>query len=241
MSPEQAAGETLDGRSDLFALGVTMWEALALRPLLPRGDPASTLLALSKCAFGRPSAFQRDTPPELENIVMRALARNPADRYATGEAMARELRELVHTVSPGFGRSGLVDFLDWLRPDGSRRSLLGPPTLLTSAHRVREAPAEPRRRPRWLVWVGAPAVGLIAGAACFAVLDLAFPRNVAPAASYSPPVTVPSPTPTPTPTATPVPSPTPTPVQTPPPVPPPSPGNNQLIGGPEPAKPDGGL
>jgi serine/threonine protein kinase len=170
MSPEQAAGATLDGRSDLFALGVTLWEALTLKPLLPRGDAARILEALSTCDFPLPSSIRRDVPPELEEIVMQSLAHDREDRFSDGETMARALRAFVHTAAPGFGRHDLVEYLDWLHPNASRPSGLGPPQPPQLVHTARYQPTrQPQKAPiwPWLVLATAPILGLMMGGAAF--------------------------------------------------------------------------
>ena len=202
MSPEQAAGDPLDGRSDLFALGVTLWEALTLKPLLPRGDPARTLEVLSTCEFPRVTDLAPDVHPELAEVVTHALARSRDDRYPDGEAMARRLRAYVHHSSPGFGRHDLVEYLDWLRPDGSRPSTLGPP------HPVPVPPTSPPGQPDqrasrarrlwpWLALAAAPLLGIAAGAGTFAALHLLLGYEPAPQVpAPAPPVpTVTAPTP----------------------------------------------
>jgi len=125
MSPEQAGGKVLDGRSDLFSAGIVLWEALTLEPMLPRDDASKALEMLSRGAMPRPSSRRSDTPKELEGIVMQALAQAPEDRFATGDAMARALRSFHHRTAPGFGRQELAELLEWLGPDGSRRSTPG--------------------------------------------------------------------------------------------------------------------
>ncbi len=91
MAPEQARGEELDRRADLWSLGVVLWEAVTGSRLFKGVNEAATLnLTLSE-DVSSPSIRRPDLPPELETILMRALKRNPADRYATAAAMRDDL------------------------------------------------------------------------------------------------------------------------------------------------------
>jgi hypothetical protein len=93
MSPEQALAKPLDARSDIFSLGLVLWELLAGRPAL-RGQ--SDLLVLQALTTGRiepPSTSRDGIPRLLESIIMRALARNPDLRFLTMSAFADELLE----------------------------------------------------------------------------------------------------------------------------------------------------
>jgi hypothetical protein len=91
MSPEQVSGAPLDGRSDLYALGVVAFQVLSGR--LPWGGLAApaVLVALTT----RPAPFLREVapqlPPALASVVARCLATRPEDRFATGEALADAL------------------------------------------------------------------------------------------------------------------------------------------------------
>jgi eukaryotic-like serine/threonine-protein kinase len=179
MSPEQASGTKLDGRSDMFALGVTLWEALTLRPLLPRDQAVKAIEMLGTCNFAPPRAYARDVPPELEEIVMHALSRDREARYADCEAMARGLRAFVHTYAPGFGRHDLVEYLEWLDPEGGRPSGVGPPVPppapMSSLRSGRGAQGRKRGSPLpWIALAAAPFLGLGCGVAAFAGLSLLF-------------------------------------------------------------------
>lgn len=171
MSPEQASGEPLDARSDLFALGVTLWEALTLKPLLPRGDAVKTIEVLAKCDFPRPSELRADVPPALEEIVMRSLAHDRDARYEDGEEMARALRAFVHLASPGFGRPDLVEYLEWIRPGESRPSGLGPPMPPPAPPSMsRTTGKQEAKKPLlwpWIVLAASPVIGILLGAATF--------------------------------------------------------------------------
>jgi len=102
MSPEQARGEKVDRRSDVYALGVMLWEILTGRPL-HGGLGGEALLDIVRSGFVEPpSSYARDIPPELEAIAMKALAPRREDRFATardlGNAIARAImakQELV--------------------------------------------------------------------------------------------------------------------------------------------------
>jgi serine/threonine protein kinase len=94
MAPEQAAGKPLDARSDLFALGLVLYELVTgVRPL-KRDSELATLQAALECKIDPPSAVA-EVPPELDDIVMRALAKAPDDRYADAREMQRALEQFL--------------------------------------------------------------------------------------------------------------------------------------------------
>ena len=115
MAPEQLSDESADARSDLFSLGVILYYMLTgHRPF--QGN--STTTVCFKLINHEPpcvSAFEPKFPPELDRIVSRAIAKNPADRYQTGSAMAAELqilREkygLVRNISEPGGTGGVAE------------------------------------------------------------------------------------------------------------------------------------
>ena len=103
MSPEQGAGEReLDGRTDVYSLGVVLYEMLAGEP--PFTAPtAQAILARRFTEAPRPIHTVRDTvPQELEQIVMRALARLPADRFATAGSFVEALDTAWRSTGRGF-------------------------------------------------------------------------------------------------------------------------------------------
>ena len=81
MSPEQARGEQLDRRSDLFSLGVVLYELTTGRALFRRGTPLASLRAVQDEPIPPPSQVAADYPAVLERVCLRALARKRDDRY----------------------------------------------------------------------------------------------------------------------------------------------------------------
>jgi serine/threonine protein kinase len=106
MSPEQANGQSLDGRSDLFAVGVMLWEMLCGRRLFVGEDTRATLAAVLFGQIPRPRSMRSDIPKDLEKVVMKLLERDLPARYATAEDAIHDLLEC--TDAPKAGRELLM-------------------------------------------------------------------------------------------------------------------------------------
>jgi serine/threonine protein kinase len=95
MAPEQAQGKEVDRRADVFSLGVSLYESLTnVRPFARENDLA-VLNALLQSDFMPPSSLRRDISPELEEVVLKALALRPEDRYATAADFADAIEHNV--------------------------------------------------------------------------------------------------------------------------------------------------
>ncbi|HMG19822.1 MAG TPA: protein kinase, partial [Kofleriaceae bacterium] len=90
-APEKLRGGGSDRRSDVFALGVMLWEVLAHERLFDGGDDGAIARAVHEAVFRPPSELNANVPAELDAICKRALARDPAERYPTAKIMAAEI------------------------------------------------------------------------------------------------------------------------------------------------------
>ena len=100
MSPEQVAGRALDRRSDVFALGVVLYEVATARRLFRRDNKLQAMKAVSDADIPAPSALVSGFPGALETIITRALARHRDQRFSTASEMRRELTTFVRTADP---------------------------------------------------------------------------------------------------------------------------------------------
>lgn len=98
MSPEQCMGKPLDRRSDVFALGVLLWELTTGRRLFKRGSEMLTFKAICEQRTARPSETMQGYPPELERVCMKALSRRREDRYQSALEMRRDLLGVARTL-----------------------------------------------------------------------------------------------------------------------------------------------
>jgi serine/threonine protein kinase/tetratricopeptide (TPR) repeat protein len=97
MSPEQARGEKVDRRSDIFSLGIILHELLSGRQLYTReeGKDKEMLEVVRAGLVEAPSVFVRGVPPELEAITMRALSRDPDNRFQTARDFASAITRVL--------------------------------------------------------------------------------------------------------------------------------------------------
>jgi hypothetical protein len=109
MSPEQANGQPLDGRSDLFAVGVMLWEMLTGQRLFVGQTTQEVLARMLFAPIAWPRQVRPDVPVDLERVAMRLLERNLLARYATAEDAIADL--LACKDAPRAGRDELIAIL----------------------------------------------------------------------------------------------------------------------------------
>jgi eukaryotic-like serine/threonine-protein kinase len=95
MAPEQARGEAVDSRTDLFALGITLWELLTGARLFDGDSDVAVLRAVQDRQILSPSAVNRTVDPALAEVVMTVLQRDPARRFQTATELERRLLTYV--------------------------------------------------------------------------------------------------------------------------------------------------
>jgi serine/threonine-protein kinase len=120
-SPEQAQGEEVDARTDVWASGIVLYEMLCGR-LPVEGPPQVVMPRLIRGQFTRPSAWRPELSAQLDAIVMRALAVKREERYESCHAFGEALTEFLYASSPRFSSMTLSHFVQELfREDLSRQ------------------------------------------------------------------------------------------------------------------------
>lgn len=102
MSPEQADGMPIDLRTDIFSLGIVLWELLANDRLFTSSSEAAILRKIRECQIPSIRKINPSVPPELERIVNKALAKDKSLRYQTAAALHRDLNRFLNTQYPEF-------------------------------------------------------------------------------------------------------------------------------------------
>jgi hypothetical protein len=95
MSPEQAKGSPIDRRSDVFALGIVLWELVTSQRLFKAENDLATIQRIINSETQPPTELREDCPPELETIILKALAVDVNERYQTAEELQLDLEELA--------------------------------------------------------------------------------------------------------------------------------------------------
>ncbi|MFH1263254.1 MAG: serine/threonine-protein kinase [Pseudomonadota bacterium] len=102
MSPEQTrSGETIDGRSDLYSLGIIFWELLTGERLYVAGSVPEALAMIRKSVVRPPSALRNAVPAKLDDVALRALTSEARERYQKGEDFVDAVNEFLGRFAPG--------------------------------------------------------------------------------------------------------------------------------------------
>jgi len=114
MSPEQCVGEAVDRRSDVFSLGIVLYELVTVRRLFKGENDFLTMASLVLGHVPPPSKYRTDLPAELEEIILKALANKPHDRFATADEMRLALENVAAMLGLRTSSTTLADYVKQL-------------------------------------------------------------------------------------------------------------------------------
>lgn len=136
MSPEQSWGDPVDQRTDIFSAGVVLYEALTGGSLYVETNPVKLLQLVRKAEIPPPSTIRREIPARLDELVMRALAPRPADRYQSAREFNHALASYLSQHAPDYGAAALGTLVQRvLGPDGVREQPRAPREQAASMNR----------------------------------------------------------------------------------------------------------
>lgn len=116
MSPEQSFGDPLDHRSDLFSVGVVLYELLTSKRLFLQDNEQATIDAVRRCKVPPLIQVRPDAPPELSDLLKKVLSIDPRDRYKDTPSMADDLARVLKIHFPTSSRMSVKNFLNQLFP-----------------------------------------------------------------------------------------------------------------------------
>lgn len=119
MSPEQAYGKPLDGRSDVFGLGTVFWEILCTERLFKRDNETETLQAVVGAEINPPSMLDRAVPKTLDPVVLKALSRELPGRYQSAAEFQKAIESWLSRQRLPATNAHLASFMKQLFPDES--------------------------------------------------------------------------------------------------------------------------
>ncbi|PYQ74093.1 MAG: hypothetical protein DMG04_11650 [Acidobacteria bacterium] len=125
MSPEQALGEAVDQRTDIFSLGIVMFEMLTGKPPFSGATATALSLQIVQAPAPAPSSINKSLPKEFDGIVLKALAKSLNQRYESAAVMAAELRALAAVLDVRSGTSEPADLAVGLPRAASSSSARG--------------------------------------------------------------------------------------------------------------------
>lgn len=165
MAPEQAKKQIVDGRADVYSCGVMLWELIAGHALPQKGDPIERWRKAANPNWDPPSQLNAAVPKDLDDVILKALKKNPDDRYPSAAAFGDALRRARQRHAPDLGERDLGELLSRVfskekqgedavlyeavygktlieLKDKTRRVQVVPPTALAFEHTAVLAPAD---------------------------------------------------------------------------------------------------
>ncbi|GGO88343.1 putative serine/threonine-protein kinase [Nocardioides phosphati] len=150
LSPEQARGESVDSRSDVYSTGCLLYELLTGRPPFVGDSPVAVAYQHVREPAQPPSTFDPDIPPELDAIVMKALTKRVEDRYQSAAAMRADIERYLA------GHAVQAPPVAAVAPTAVVAAAPAPYAATTGSHTAVGLPVvteeEPRRRRAWWFW-----------------------------------------------------------------------------------------
>ena len=202
MAPEQVGGsESVDGRADIFSTGVVLYELLSGRKPFEGDSPTSVIVKILK---DEPTPIETVTtglPPEVVAAVMKALQKDPADRFQTADEMGRELQSIRKALHPSLSRPNMdetrfasTQVMKALHEEFQRSRATGDKVandtkagMTTAAGTdVAQSTTETQKSRGWLVPAGIGAVALVAAVGGFLMYSPGTPAAADPVASTKP-------------------------------------------------------
>ncbi|MFH1723955.1 MAG: CHASE2 domain-containing protein [Elusimicrobiota bacterium] len=148
MSPEQVAGKRVDGRSDLFSLGVTLFEFLTGEKPFKGGEGIGTLLfQIANDPEPDPLSVNPKMPPCAKKIIHKALVKKPEERYQRGSELAKDLRACIAGLKDGGAEAGGAPTPEQIASTLAMPAGTGPVTELPAAEKVSEPAPAPEAEP----------------------------------------------------------------------------------------------
>jgi eukaryotic-like serine/threonine-protein kinase len=177
LSPEQARGGEVDPRSDLYSLGVVLYELLTGKTPFDGETPVEIAMKHLSNAPKPPSALRPDVPPELDMVVLRALAKNPDERYQSADEMEADLERVARgarvsaaTVDTATQVMSRPTVAAAAATSATAATMIAPPTataapppMVVDEEEIQEGGGPERPLWPWLVAIGFVIAAVIAG------------------------------------------------------------------------------
>jgi serine/threonine protein kinase len=144
MSPEQAVGAAVDARTDVFALGTTLWELTCDRRLFKHADEMETLKRVHEAHVPDATRVVAGYPPALWHVLRRALARDKNDRYPTAAELGRDLDAVARTEGRGVDAAAVAEVMrELFAQDRARQAAWIADASAVDVHRAPREPMKP--------------------------------------------------------------------------------------------------